>query len=217
MAELVNQIALFIESLVEAIGYPGITLVMLAENLIPPIPTEPLLPFAGMLIAHERLSFPLVLASAVLGAMIGTLVLYWIGRRFGEPTVRAFIRRYGKWLTVEEAELDRALALFNKYGGPMVFVGRLIPVLRAVTSLTAGISHMPLPQFILYSAASSALSSSAWILSGYILGENWPLILDVIDRFEPVFMVLVVAVVAFLAFTYARRLHQRRITPLPAE
>lgn len=210
MSEFVNQLAELIEALVEAIGYPGITLVMFAENLIPPIPSEPLLPFTGILIADGKLSFPIVLAFAVLGAMLGTVVLYWIGARFGEPAVRALIRRYGRILTVEETELDRALVLFAKYGGPMVFVGRLIPVLRAVTSLTAGISHMPMPQFLLYSAASSAISCSLWVFGGYFLGENWTEILTVIDRFEPLFMVMIVGAVAYLAYAYTRRLNNRR-------
>jgi membrane protein DedA with SNARE-associated domain len=210
MAEFINQIAIFIQDLVAAIGYPGITLVMFAENLIPPIPSEPLLPFTGILISQGRASFPLVLAFAVLGAMLGTMVLYWIGARFGEPAVRALIRRYGRALTVEEAELDRALILFARYGGPMVFVGRLIPVLRAVTSLTAGISRMPVPQFLLYSVASSALSSSIWILLGYFLGENWETALGIISALEPALWIALVVGAALLIYGYTRRLRNRR-------
>lgn len=213
MAELITQIAIFIQDLVAAIGYPGVTLVMFAENLIPPIPSEPLLPFTGILISQGRAVFPLVLAFAVLGAMIGTLVLYWIGARFGEPVVRSLIRRYGRILTVEEEELDRALVLFARYGGPMVFVGRLIPVLRAVTSLTAGISHMPIPQFLVYSVASSVISSSIWILLGYFLGENWTAAMGIIDTLEPILWAALAVGLVLLVMAYVRRLQNRRASP----
>jgi membrane protein DedA with SNARE-associated domain len=207
MSDLVNQIAIFIESLVLAIGYPGIFLIMLLENLIPPIPTDPLLPFAGILAAQGMMTVVGVWVSAVAGAVAGSLALYMLGRQAGEPFVRGLVRRYGRWLQIDEPALDRTFRLANKYGVLFVFVGRSIPVLRSAVSLTAGMSRMSLPAFALLSALNSLLVTGFWIFAGYFLGENWGAALGFIDRFEPILTPLIVAaVVLLLAGLIARRL-----------
>ncbi|MDX2137354.1 MAG: DedA family protein [Chloroflexota bacterium] len=207
MSDLVNQIAIFIESLVLAIGYPGIFLIMLLENLIPPIPTDPLLPFAGILAAQGLMTVIGVWISAVAGALVGSLALYMLGRQAGEPFVRGLVRRYGRWLQIDEPALDRTFRLANKYGVLFVFVGRSIPVLRSAVSLTAGMSRMSLPAFALLSGLNSLLVTGFWIFAGYFLGENWGAALGFIDRFEPILTpLLIVAAVLLVAGLIARRL-----------
>jgi membrane protein DedA with SNARE-associated domain len=210
MADLANQIIKFIENFVEAIGYPGIFLVMFAENVFPPIPTDPLLPFAGILVAEGKLSFLGVWFSAIAGAIIGSLVLYGVGAYAGESAVRALVRRYGKYFSVSENELDRALSLFARYGGLFVFIGRAIPVLRSAVSLTAGMSHMPIPKFIAYSAAMSALVTGFWTYAGFVLGENWRDILAGLERYQTWLLIGLIVIIMMGGYWFYRRLIRRK-------
>lgn len=214
MAELINQIALWIEAIILKFGYPGIWLVMTVENLFPPVPTDPLLPFAGILAARGEMQFVLVWMSAVLGAVTGSLVLYGFGRWADERVIRDVIRRYGRYLTITEAEFDRATALFNRYGAPAVFFGRAVPMLRSVVSISAGLSKMALPKFIFFTSISSVLVTLFWIGTGYILGENWRNVMYLISEFEPLLVpllvIVAVIVVSVMGYRFMRQMSSRR-------
>ncbi len=207
MADLVNEIAVWIEALILAVGYPGIFAVMFLENLIPPIPTDPLLPFAGILAAQGSMTVIGVWIAAVTGALVGSSILYFVGKRAGEPFVRSLVQRYGRWLGMEEAALDRAFALANRYGVAFVFIGRSIPFVRPVVSLAAGMSGIPLPLFLILSGLNSLIVTGIWIFAGYFLGENWREVLGLLDRFEPILMpLLVIAGVVLVGWFLARRM-----------
>lgn len=212
MAEIINQITIFFEQLILAIGYPGIYAVMFAENVFTPIPTEPLLPLAGILASQGQLSFIGVWVTAVAGATSGSLVLYAIGRRGGDPMVRTLVRRYGRYFGMTESGLDRAVSLFNRYGGWVVFFGRWIPFVRPTVSLVSGVSRLPLYIFLPFTILSSAPATVIYIIGGYLLGENWRAILDVIDQLEPFILVggLVIGVL-LLGFVIARFLRARAV------
>lgn len=205
MAELLNQIALFLEQLIQAIGYPGIYLVMLLENVFPPIPTDPLLPFAGILVGQGKLNFLGVWATAVVGAVTGSLMLYAVGIWADENVIRTFVRRYGRYIDLHEHQLDRALRLFDRYGSSIVFIGRGVPVLRSAVSITAGMSHMSLPRFIFFSALNSLLVTGFWITVGVVLGENWPEVLALVDRLQWVIIALVIVLVLYTIGAFVRR------------
>lgn len=185
MAEIINEIAVFFEQLILTVGYPGILLVMFAENVFTPLPTEPLLPLAGILAAQGQMHFALVWIAAVTGGTAGSLVLYTVGRRGGEPAVRSLIQRWGRYIGFGEDNLDRALGLFNRYGAVMVFVGRAIPMVRPTVSLVSGISGLPLRVFIPFTMLSSGIANGLYLTLGYVLGENWRDFLGLINRYEP--------------------------------
>jgi membrane protein DedA with SNARE-associated domain len=207
MADLVNQIALWIEGLILAVGYPGIFAVMFLENLIPPIPTDPLLPFAGILAAQGSMTIVGVWIAAVTGALVGSGILHIVGKRAGEPLMRSLVQRYGRWLGMEEAALDRAFALANRYGVAFVIIGRSIPFVRPVVSVTAGMCGIPLPLFLILSGLNSLIVTGIWIFAGYLMGENWREVLGLLDRFEPILTpLLVVAAVVLAGWFLARRL-----------
>lgn len=206
MADLINQIAAFIEALIVSIGYPGIFIMLLAENLFPPVPTEPLMPFAGMLVSQGKLTFVLAWASAIAGATVGSVLLYWIGKRANELVIRAIVRRYGRYLGISEVELDKGAEYFNKYGALSVFFGRMVPMLRGPVSLVAGMSQMHLPTFTLFSALSAAAASGFWLGIGVILGENWGRVVDLIRVAEPYLpLIALFAVLALALWWYLRR------------
>ncbi len=210
MAEIINRITLVAQQVLGTAGYPGIFLVVFAENFLGPIPMPPILPLSGMMAARGTLNFFGVWAAAVAGALAGALALYAVGAWADERFIRGLIRRYGKWMRLTEASLDRALGMFKQYGAPVIIVGRLFPVARNAVSLTAGMSRLPIPQFLLYTALISTPSIGIWVYGGYALGENWRDVLRLISQYERILIpVIVIGVTLIVVFT-ARRFMGKR-------
>jgi membrane protein DedA with SNARE-associated domain len=184
LSEILDQLSEIITDVIDAMGYVGIALIMLIENLFPPIPSELVMPFAGFLVAEGRFSFVGVVAAGTVGAVLGALALYWLGAWAGEPLVRQFLRRYGRFVGVSEQELDQSLAAFGKRGEIMVFAGRLIPLIRSLISIPAGMNHMPMGRFLLFTTLGSAIWNIALTYAGYVLGQNWESVLDFISQYQ---------------------------------
>jgi membrane protein DedA with SNARE-associated domain len=208
MSEIMHQVGLWIEGIIQFLGYPGIALVMLAENLFPPIPSELVMPFAGFLVADGRMNFGAAVVAGTTGSVLGAVVLYYIGRWADEPVVRRFLRRYGRWIQISEADLDRVLSFFDRYGQPIVFFGRLIPIVRSLISVPAGMHRMPLPTFLLFTLLGSAIWTSLLTYAGVVLGANWESILVYTKRYERFTLLVVVATA--LVFFGSRLLRARR-------
>ncbi len=189
MAEIISQIAMFFEQVLMIFGYPGMFAVQVLENVFTPIPTEPLLPLAGMMAAQGKINLIGIWAAAVAGSTTGSLILYQVGKWGGEPVVRALIRRWGKYTGMNEGTLDYTLKLFKQYGGWMVFFGRYLPVVRPTMSIVSGMSKLPLKIFIPCTALSTGFAISVYMGLGYVLGENWRSILDIIRQNEPLIII----------------------------
>lgn len=210
MSGLLDQLATFIQDLILALGYPGVALIMFTENVFPPIPSELVMPFAGFVAGQGSLSFVGVWIAGVIGSVAGAVVLYYVGRLLGDTVLRRILRRYGKLLTVSEADYDRALKFFDKYGDAVVFFGRLIPIIRSIISIPAGADHMSLPRFLLFTTLGSAIWSGALAYAGMLLGENWHDVTGFIEQYQDIVIILgVVLVVAVVAWFIYRRMRQR--------
>ncbi|WP_027460561.1 DedA family protein [Deinococcus murrayi] len=199
----------WVQGLMDSMGYLGILLLMILENLFPPIPSELIMPSAGFAAARGDLSLPLVILMGVLGSVIGTLPLYYIGRAFGEERLVAWADKHGKWLTLSGQDIRRADDWFDRHGAKAVLFGRLVPGIRSLLSLPAGMSEMPMPKFLIYSAIGSGLWSTALASAGYVLGENY----DRVERYiSPVSKIVLggVAVAALAWFLKRRREQQVR-------
>lgn len=155
--------------IMRAFGYLGLALVLVVENLFPPIPSEAVLPLAGFLVGLGRMSFWGAVAAATGGAYVGALILYALGRWGGRPLVL----RYGRLLRVEEGGLERAEGWFGRYGDWVVLFARVVPLARSVVSVPAGTMRMPLLRFSVLTLAGSAAWNVALIWAGRLLGENW--------------------------------------------
>src|SRR5688572_23275867 len=134
MTELMETVRIWIEQIILTLGYPGIALVMLIENLFPPIPSEVVMPFAGFLAQQGKLNLAGAIIAGTIGSVAGAVVLYYIGRWADEPVIRRFLRRWGRYVTITEEDLNQVLRVFHKYGQPIVFFGRLIPIIRSLIS-----------------------------------------------------------------------------------
>jgi membrane protein DedA with SNARE-associated domain len=205
---------MIIEQIILAMGLPGITIVMFAENLFPPIPSELVMPFAGFVVGQGKASFLPVWAAGTFGAVLGAVVLYYIGRWADEPIVRRFVRRFGKWFLLSEADLDRVLLAFARHGEAIVFFGRLIPIVRSLISLPAGMQRMPMGKFLLFTTLGAAIWTAVLTAAGVILGANWDQVLDIVRRYEQLTLaVLVILVIAFFVIRISQRRKQRAAQP----
>jgi membrane protein DedA with SNARE-associated domain len=209
---MIDAIVVWCQSVISTSGYPGLALVMFLENVFPPIPSEVILPLAGSLVPAGRFTLLGVTVTGVVGSVVGAFTFYALGQLLGEDRVRELIRRYGKWLTISEKDYDTALAWFDRYGEGVIFFGRMVPIVRSLVSIPAGIAGMRIARFGLYTAIGTGLWSFLLALSGYLLGRNWPLVSAWLARYEKaVAVILAVAVIVFLV----RRLRQRNHPGLP--
>ena len=163
----------WIQNTMTSLGYSGVALLMFVENVFPPIPSELIMPLAGFTAGRGDLSFVGVVLAGALGSLLGQLPLYYLGRWVGEDQLVAWAERYGKWLTVSGKDIRRADDWFDKHGHKTVFFARLVPGVRSLISIPAGLSEMHLPTFLLYSALGTGLWAFILAALGAILGENY--------------------------------------------
>ncbi|MGD2144275.1 MAG: DedA family protein [Anaerolineae bacterium] len=207
LREFLNTVVVWAQSAVSTMGYPGLVMVMFLENVFPPIPSEVILPLAGSLALEGRFTLLGVTVVGAAGSVAGALVFYGVGYLFGETRVRVLIRNYGRWLMVSEADFDRALAWFDRYGERVIFFGRMVPIVRSLISIPAGIASMNLGTFGVYTAIGTGMWSFLLAFAGYLLGRSWPLVSQWVSRYEKA--ALGIGIVA-LIFFFARRLLQNR-------
>lgn len=196
-------------------GNFGIALLMFAENIFPPIPSELIMPLAGFT-AHTKpesgLTISSVIIAGLLGTMLGTMPWYYLGIWLGEERLRSLADRYGKWVGMTGDDLDRANRWFYRHGNVAVFLGRLVPGLRTVISLPAGISRMRLAPFLAYSTLGSGIWISFLTGAGYILGKNY----ELVDQYlAPVSKIVVLVVLVAAIVWVVRRLQSQRSSNRP--
>ena len=176
-------------SLMDVIGPAGAGIAIAMENLFPPLPSEVILPMAGL--AASRGSFTVIeaLAWTTAGSVVGALLLYGLGVWLGIARLRAIA---AKVPLLKPEDIDRTVAWFQRHGGKAVFFGRMIPIFRSLISIPAGITRMPVWRFALLTAAGSLLWNSIFVLSGYFLGASW----HIVERYADILQYVVIAVAA---------------------
>jgi membrane protein DedA with SNARE-associated domain len=154
-------------------GYGGVFLLMLLETVFPPIPSEIVLPIAGMRAANGPLGLPGVIIASTLGTMTGNTLWYLAARSIGHDRFRQFITRYGRWLTMDWYDVEKVQRLFGRFGAGIVFFGRMLPTIRTFISVPAGIVRMHLARFLIWSTIGTALFAAALAGAGYALGSQF--------------------------------------------
>jgi membrane protein DedA with SNARE-associated domain len=206
---IIDSLSQFMSRLVESFGYAGLLLVMLIENVIPPIPSEVVLPFAGFQVAQGAMNLVLVLLVTTVGGFAGTSLFYYLGKLLGDTRVRQLIRRFGRYVLLREADYDEALTLFHRHDSKVVFWARFIPGVRSLISLPAGVAGMSFRRFAVFTVAGTVLWNSALVLAGVFLGSRWERVLDVVDRIDTILWVLLGLVVVGW-FVWQRSTQARR-------
>jgi membrane protein DedA with SNARE-associated domain len=190
----------WITGLVQQTGYLGVAFLMFLENVFPPIPSELIMPLAGFNAANGQMSIWLVILAGTVGSLAGAYMWYVIGRRLGMKRLCRLADRHGRWLTMSRADADRAHDWFERHGGTAVLVGRLVPAIRTLISVPAGIARMPLPSFFAYSILGTAAWTALLAGAGYLLQSQYE---RVQDWLNPISNIVVVLIVGFYIYRVA--------------
>lgn len=193
----------WLERTVDALGYPGIALLTFLENVFPPIPSEVVMPLAGFAASRGELSFVGVVIAGVVGAVSGAVVLYYVGQRIGEDRVKGWADQYGDRLVVSSKDIEKATRWFNRYGDAAVFISRVVPGVRSLISIPAGVARMGLAAFLFYSSLGMAVWATFLASLGYLLGESYILV----ERYlgPAGYVVFALIVLAFVVWLVRRK------------
>ncbi len=204
MASIEHQLLAFIAQVYDALGWPGVVLLMAIESVFFPIPSEVVMPLSGwMLIAAKGKSVWYVLLAGLygaLGSLIGALIIYLFGASGGRP----LLERYGRYVLITQRDLERADRWFARYGTWAVFLSRLVPVVRSLISFPAGVVRMPILRFCALTFAGSFLWSLGLAYGGYLLGENWEALRRVMRPFDIPILVVLVVLVGLYVYRHVR-------------
>lgn len=199
-----NQISEWVLIIMEKFGYLGIVFAMFAENVFPPIPSELIMPAAGFAVARGDLNLIMVILAGTLGSVLGALPLYYLGRIFNKERLVIFTENYGKYVFVKPEDILSSNEWFNKHGKKAVFFGRMVPGIRSLISIPAGMNQMPLLSFLILTALGSSIWTTLLTLAGYHFGKNYELIATILAPYSKIFLLL--AVVIIIGWFVKRRL-----------
>ena len=184
----------WITGIMNSMGYLAIVFLMFLENVFPPIPSELIMPLAGFTATQGKLALVGVVLAGTLGSVLGALPLYYLGKIVGENRLKNWADKYGKWLTVSRQDIEKAQAWFDKHGVAAVFFGRLVPGVRSIISVPAGIANMNLPLFLIYTTLGAGIWTSMLAYAGYLLGGNYAKVEKFVSPFSYGVLGLVVVV-----------------------
>lgn len=206
IAFLLESVGVWVKNVISTFGYPGIVFTMAIESALIPLPSEIIMPFSGYLVSVGRFSLLGVSIAGGIGNLLGSLIAYWLGYWGGETFVRGFIRKWGKWILLSEKEFNHSTEQFNKYGNIIIFTSRLLPGVRTVISLPAGVAKVPLKTFIIYTTLGSFIWSFFLAFLGVKLGEHWVVLKEYFHRLDIVIVVIfIVLAFAYLYFKFLKK------------
>ena len=180
------------------IAYLTICLAMFLENIIPPIPSEIIMPLGGFFVYQQKLNFYIVVFWGLLGTILGSLPWYYLGRLINEKRLSDFLEKKGKYLGISSNDLTKSKRWFDKYGVSLVFWGRLVPGIRTLISVPAGIELMPLKKFLIWTTFGSFIWVALLTYAGYLFGENYSMIETYLNQIK--YVVKPILILIFLYF-----------------
>ncbi|MEK5256031.1 MULTISPECIES: DedA family protein [Paenibacillus] len=202
----------WITEFMEQFGYFGIFLMLAFENIFPPIPSEVILPFGGFMTTTTNLTIPGVIIAATLGSLLGAVILYYIGRLLDVNRLEKIVERWGGLLRISKKDIHKADAWFDKYGYWTVLFCRMVPLVRSLISIPAGMSGMKFGVFMIFTTIGTLGWNLLLVLIGAALGENWEDIAMYMDMYSNVVYVLIAGGLAVLGYLYFRKRSRRMNT-----
>ena len=217
---MLGDLANWVQDVINQFGYLGVALLVVIENVFPPIPSEIVLPFAGFGAqqgasavnatagaAQSDTTVVGMMIAATVGSVVGALILYFVSAAIGPERLRGFVERFGKWFGVKSSDLVRAEEWFDRRSVAAVLIGRCVPLIRSIVSIPAGFRRMKLTSFVVLTAIGSAVWNIALIGAGAVLGDQW----ERVGEYVGVFQWLVIAAVLLLLVRFVvSRLKNRR-------
>ena len=199
----------WIISIMEQLGYWGIALLMFLDNIFPPIPSEIIMPFAGYSASQGQLLLVGVIVAGCIGSLLAAAILYWIGYKFNHDSIFRFVDRYGKYLFIKSPDVKKSLDWFEQYGHRIVFFGRMIPAVRSLISIPAGMSHMPFWKFMFFSSLGTIIWTTFLACVGFYFGENQALMQNIFSQVSHFIIIIVIAIMIWILY----RRHKRKNRP----
>jgi membrane protein DedA with SNARE-associated domain len=218
---MLGDLANWVQDVINQFGYFGVALLVVIENVFPPIPSEIVLPFAGFVAqqgagaanaatdaAQSDTTVVGMMIAATIGSVVGALILYFVAAAIGPECLRGFVERFGKWFGVKSSDLVRAEEWFDRRSVAAVLVGRCVPLIRSIVSIPAGFRRMKLTSFVVLTAIGSAVWNIALIGAGAVLGDQW----ERVGEYVGVFQWLVIAAIflLFVRFVVSRLKNRRQ-------
>jgi membrane protein DedA with SNARE-associated domain len=206
MSGLIAELAQWAVNVVYTFGYLGVFVLIALVNLhLLPIPTQLILALAGFLIGQGKFSFVLVLASSTAGAVVASLVLYFLGFCINEESLHQFVKRFERFRLIFVSDLVRASEVFERHGGKAILIGHLVPAVGAFISIPAGLTRMPLlGRFMIYTLLGSTLWNGIFIILGWVLGAQWAVVEQYASIIEYVVLVAMVGGISWLLWRRLR-------------
>jgi len=215
---MLGELANWVQEVINQFGYFGVALLVVIENVFPPIPSEIVLPFAGF-VAQQSAGATNAVASksdttvigmmiaATIGSVVGALILYFVSAAIGPDRLRIFVERFGKWFGIKSTDLVRAEAWFDRRSVVAVLVGRCVPLIRSIVSIPAGFRRMNLMSFVVLTAIGSAVWNVALIGAGAVLGDQWERVGEYVGVFQ---WLVIVAILVLVAWWIYSKMQNRR-------
>ncbi|MGB7251177.1 MAG: DedA family protein [Phormidesmis sp.] len=204
---MTENVLAWVTHMVTVFGYWGIAFMMFLENLIPPIPSELIMPLAGFAASRGEMNLQVAIAFGSAGSLLGALLWYYVGWYLGLERLKALLDRYGHWVGLSSADLDNAQRWFIKRGPWTVGLCRMIPGIRTYVSIPAGVTRMALVPFLLYSTVGTILWTAFLTMSGYWLGSEYE---RIGAWMAPVAKVVSIVVIAVTLIWFIKRVMRRR-------
>lgn len=196
----------FIISFTNSYGYVGVLILIFLENIFPPIPSELILLASGFLITKTNLNIFIMIIFATLGSLLGGILLYYLASLLNKNTLIKLINSKAlRFLNLKEKDIDLSFNWFNKKGNISVLICRCIPILRSLISLPAGIFKMSFIKFLLYTIIGSLFWNSVIIVIGYVVGDNFLVINEVLKKYSYLFVALITIIVVIVIFRKRRK------------
>ena len=205
----------YIERAVETnstFAYLTICLAMFLENIIPPIPSEIIMPLGGFFVYQEKLNFFILVFWGLFGTILGSLPWYYLGRLVNEKKLSKFLDKRGKYVGITSDDLDKSKRWFDKYGVSLVFWGRLVPGIRTLISVPAGMELMPFRKFLIWTTLGSLIWVAILTYAGLILGENWQIIESYLDQIKYILKPILILILVYFLIKFFIRLFKRKIS-----
>jgi membrane protein DedA with SNARE-associated domain len=197
-------------SLMEKYGYLGTFLLIFVENVFPPIPSEVILTFGGFMTRSTSMTVFGMVVAATLGSVLGAVTLYYLGHLLNRDRLVEIVTKYGAVLRVKVSDIDKAEGWFIRYGNRTVFFCRMVPILRSLISIPAGMAEMKFQLFLLYTTLGTLIWNVILVSAGALLGENWERVLEFMDVYSSVaYAAIILGGIGFLFVLYLRKRKSR--------